>query len=59
MPDWLIWIVAIASIIAALAQVIGTWLQWFMLRELGDMDGNSTDWWEKVPWRKKECEDEL
>ncbi len=47
MPIWLVWVVAVASIIAAIAQVVGTWLQWFMLRELGDMDGDKDDWWEK------------
>lgn len=57
MPEWLIWVVAIASIIAALAQVVGTFLQWFMLRELGDVDGDRTDWWERLPWRKYRKDD--
>lgn len=51
MPDWLVWTVAIASIVAAVAQVVGTWLQWFMLRELGDMDKDRADWFEKKPFR--------
>lgn len=51
MPDWLVWTVAIASVIAAAAQVVSTWLQWFMLRELGDMDEDRSDWFEQPPFR--------
>lgn len=51
MPDWLIWTVAIASIVAAIAQVVGTWLQWFMLRELGDLDQDRDDWFERPTFR--------
>jgi hypothetical protein len=53
MPEWLVWTVAISTVIAAIAQIIATFLQWFMLRELGDIDGDRKDWWEKVPFRGK------
>jgi len=57
MPDWLVWTVAIASVIAAVAQVVSTWLQWFMLRELGDLDEDRDDWFEQEPWRTYPAED--
>lgn len=57
MPEWLVWTVAISSIVAALAQVVSTFLQWFMLGELGDIDEDANDFWEKWPFRKrKDCE---
>jgi hypothetical protein len=46
----------IIAIILAFLSMIGQFLEvllnWYMLRELGDIDEDRKDWWEKMPWRK-------
>jgi hypothetical protein len=46
-------VTAIAQVISAVAETLSLFIAWYMLRELGDIDGDRTDWWEKMPFRKK------
>lgn len=38
----------ILTLVGTLAGVVQAVLQWWMLRELGDLDKTRTDWWEKM-----------
>jgi len=51
MDTLVIW-VAVATIVSAFLQVIQIIIEWYTLRELGDVDGDRKDWFEKRPWRK-------
>jgi len=47
-----LWFAVVTGVIGAIANVIQVVLQWFILRETGDMDHDEADWWEKLPWRR-------
>ena len=51
MDTLVIW-VAIATIVSTFLQFIQIIIEWNTLQELGDMDGDRKDWFEKMPWRR-------
>ena len=53
MEALVIW-VAIATIVGTLANVIQVGIAWYTLREIGDLDHDRKDWFEKLPWRHYE-----
>ena len=42
------WVVLVMLVVSTLANVAQVWLTWFMMRELGDIDKNRSDWWERL-----------
>ena len=44
-------ITAIATILAAIFNGAQLLLQWYTLQEIGDLDKDRKDWFEKEPWR--------
>ena len=40
--------VFVLTIVGTFAQLIQTLLTWYMVRELGSLDHDRTDWWEKL-----------
>jgi hypothetical protein len=49
----------IAQVISAVAETLSLFIAWYMLRELGDLDKDRDDWWEKMPFRKKRKNENL
>ena len=47
-----LWVAIITGILGSLGNIAQVVLHWFTLREIGDMDGDRKDWFEKAPWRK-------
>lgn len=43
-----LWVAIITGAVGAFANIVQTLLQMWMLRELGDLDKNRTDWWERM-----------
>ena len=54
--DTLVIILAIATILSTIADVIQVAIAWFTLREVGDLDKDRTDWFEQKPFREYEDE---
>ena len=52
MSDFLIALLAGATIAATITNVLQLAVAWVTLREIGDLDKDRTDWFEKAPWRK-------
>jgi hypothetical protein len=48
-----LWVAIVSGVMGTIFNGIQVLLQWFTLREVGDLDHDRTDWWEKMPWRKK------
>jgi hypothetical protein len=46
-----LWFAIITGIIGAIANIVQVVIQWFTLREVGDLDHDKKDWFEKLPWR--------
>ena len=42
---------AVAGVFAALFNFGQFLLQWYTLQEIGDLDKDRKDWFEKTPWR--------
>jgi hypothetical protein len=40
--------VFVLTLVGVVAQLIQTWLTWYMVRELGFLDHDRSDWWEKL-----------
>ena len=51
MDTLIIW-VAIATILGAIFNGIQVFIAWYTLQEIGDLDHDKRDWFEKLPWRK-------
>lgn len=47
--DLLIVATFILTIIGTIGQLLEVFLSWHTLKEIGDMDGDTDDWWEKKP----------
>jgi hypothetical protein len=43
----------VLTIFSTIGQFMEVFLSWYMLRELGDIDKDKTDWWEKFPFVKR------
>ena len=46
-------LVAGSTILATLVNILQLAVAWWTFKELGSMDGDVTDWWERLPWRRK------
>ena len=51
--EFLAILVAISTILATLVNILQLVVAWVTLTEIGSMDGDVTDWWERLPWRRK------
>ena len=49
-------VVAVATVLSLLVQVLQLAIAWYTLQEVGDLDLGKEDWWEKRPWRKYKLE---
>jgi hypothetical protein len=43
-----LWVAIITGAVGAVANIVQTLLQMWMLRELGDLDKDRRDWWERL-----------
>ena len=50
--EFLALLVAGSTILATLVNILQLAVAWWTLKELGSMDGDATDWWERLPWRR-------
>jgi len=41
-----LWAILILTVVGAITGIIQAVLQWYMVKELGDLDGTRKDWWE-------------
>ena len=48
----LVIVLAIATIISTITDILQVGISWFTLREVGDLDGDRNDWFEGKGWRK-------
>ena len=51
--EFLALLVAGSTILATLVNILQLLVAWLTLTEIGDMDDDSTDWWERLPWRRR------
>ena len=51
--EFLAILVAVSTILATLVNILQLLVAWITLTEIGDMDDDSTDWWERLPWRRR------
>jgi hypothetical protein len=47
-----LWLTLALGAIGAVANIAQVVIAWFTLREVGDMDHDRKDWFEKLPWRR-------
>ena len=52
MSDLLVALLAGATIAATITNVLQLAVAWVTLREIGDLDKDRADWFEKAPWRR-------
>ena len=50
--DLLAVIVAVSAVIATVTNLAQLFVAWITLKEIGDLDKDKKDWFEKRPWRK-------
>ena len=45
-------LVAVATVIAVFTNILQLIVAWITLKEIGDLDHDRKDWFERLPWRK-------